>query len=159
MMQQGPQVLDPAVPVQIGHAEDGPGKHGVEVGGQGEEILSRGNEGLQSIRLRQVDPTGEARQDHPQAEDIGERVVVFEQMFPRHVAGQVDWTNDLRVAIADGKIDELVASFVDVDGTTLLANDFDGGSSGGLHASYCGRVAAGLCPLRFLEPDAGRFHV
>ena len=131
----------------------------MEVGCQGEEILSRGNEGLQPIRFCQVDPTGEARQDHSQAEDIGERVVVFEQVFPRHVAGQVDRANDFRVTIADGKVDELVASFVDVDGTALLADDFDGGSSSGLHASYCGRVAARLCPLRFLEPDAGRFHV
>ena len=81
--------------IQLGHAEDGSRYDGMDARIQSEQVSPVGNERLQVLWLREIEPAGQTGQDHAQAEGVRQRVMVLHLMLPGHVAGQIDGACDL----------------------------------------------------------------
>ena len=101
VVQQGPQVLDAAMPVDLRHAGNRLRQDRVQPGVQREQVPPMGDEALQVLGVGEVQAASQAGQDHPQAEDVGQRVVMADLVLPGYVAGQVDGPGDFGRAIPD----------------------------------------------------------
>ena len=98
---QGPKVLDATMSVDLRHAGNRLREDRVQAGVQREQISPIGDEAIQVIGFGKVQAASKAGQNHPQAENVGQRVVMADLVLPRYVAGKVDGPGDLGRAIPD----------------------------------------------------------
>ncbi len=78
--------------IELGHRPDDLGQHGMQSGRQIEQIAATGDESLVVLGIGEVQAAGQAGEDQPQVEDVGERVVMPQPMFPADVAAQIGRT-------------------------------------------------------------------
>ncbi len=89
VMQQGRQILDSAMPIEFRHAEDRLRQDRMQFRIQREEVAPIGDERLQVLWLSEVKTATEAGQDHAQAEDVCQRIVMAHLVFPRDITWQI----------------------------------------------------------------------
>ncbi len=110
--------------IHFGHAEDRLRQYGVQSGPDPKQIAAVGDEVLERLGVREIQATGQTGQDHSQAEDIRQRVVVSQFVLPRDVARQIDGAGDRRSALADGQIDHFVAAGRQIARAAQFGHDF-----------------------------------
>lgn len=98
------EVLRPGVTIEVRHVGDDPRDHRVQPGVELRQVASVGDEALERLGLPEVSVERGARGDHPQREDVGERIVVTDRVLPRHVSGQVHRAFDRFLEIADREV-------------------------------------------------------
>ncbi len=89
VVQQGRQILDSAMPIELRHAEDGLRQHRMQFRIQREEVAPIGDKRLQVLWLREVKTAAEAGQDHAQAEDVCQRIMMAHLVFPSDITWQI----------------------------------------------------------------------
>ncbi len=109
IVQQGPKVLDAAMAVDLRHAGNRLGQDGVQPRVQREQVAAMGDEALQVLGVGKVQAAGQAGQNHSQAEDVGQGIVMAELLLPGDVAGKVDGPGEGGRAVADREIGQFAA--------------------------------------------------
>ncbi len=156
---EGPQVLDAAMPVDLRHAGNRLRQDRMQAGVQREQVPPMGHEAFQVLGFGKVQSAGQTGQDHPQAENVGQRVVMADQMLPGHITGKVDGLGDFGGTVPDREIGHLPGAVIRVGRATGLRNDGHGQGAGGFDAVELGRIASRLQPAGLLEPDPDAVHV
>jgi hypothetical protein len=85
------------VAVERGHLEDHRGHHRVQAAVEREQVAPVAAKRVEFGAVGEVEPARQAGQHLAQAQDVGQRVVVFEAQLPGGVAGQVDGARGQRV--------------------------------------------------------------
>ncbi len=100
-LEQRADVLRPVVAAQRRHAHDRLDHNRVQVGVDGEQIPAVVGEQLDVVAVVQVEAARDRRENHAEAEHVGQRVVAAQGMFPTDVPGQVDRARNRLVAACD----------------------------------------------------------
>ena len=124
-MQRTPQVLRPLVAIKLGHRPDDLRQHGMQSGRQLEQIAATGDESLVVPGIGEVQTAGQAGENQPQAEDVGERVVMPQSMLPADVAAQISGSLKLGGGLAGRLRLDLVDPRVELADDGGAVDDFD----------------------------------
>ena len=98
---QARQVLRALAPVDLGHARQQLRGDRVQARIALHEVLANLGEGPKVAVFGEVEAAGQTDAEHPEAEDVGQRVVMPDRMLPRAVVGQIDRLVRRDVARAD----------------------------------------------------------
>ncbi len=72
--------------MQLGHFDEHARDHRMQPRRDREEVLPRVREALEVVAIGEIQPAGEARQQHAERMDVGERVVMADGVLPIRVA-------------------------------------------------------------------------
>lgn len=125
-VEQSGHVLRPAMPVQLCHACHSFGEDWMQIAVQVKEVAATVDKKDEILRIVQVEATGKAGQDKAQAENVGQRIVMPDLVFPGDIARQVNWVGKLFSPLADLQIDAGLLTLIDLHSHSRFANDFDG---------------------------------
>jgi hypothetical protein len=76
----------------------------MELAVETEEIAAMVDEAVEVFGLVEIQTAGETGEDHAEAEDVRDGIMMTELVFPGNVAGQEDRAGDFFVAFADVEV-------------------------------------------------------
>ena len=95
------------MPIDLRHANDGSCQDRVQIRGNRKQVVATRYETFEIIGIAEIEPQAEACQDHSEAKDVGQRIVMTELMLPADITRQIDGASDLVVAIPNGQVENL----------------------------------------------------
>ena len=87
-LQSACEILRPLVPIQLGHRPNGFGQHRMQVGRQFKQVAATRDEPLVILRVGEIQAAGQAGQNQPETENVGQRIMVLEAMLPADIAAK-----------------------------------------------------------------------